>query len=369
MATGLVFKERYLWHDTGTAPQMMPPGPFAEPGTHAESAATKRRFHSLLQVSGLAEKLVRVAVEPVTEEDVLRAHTRRHLEMLRAVDPVGWAYVGEETAMGPSSYEIILLSAGGTLAALRAVMRGEVDNAYALVRPPGHHAEPETAMGYCFIGNIPVALRHLQARDGLGRVAVVDWDVHHGNGTETIHCEDPDVLTISVHQDNLYPPGRGALADIGRGRGEGFNLNIPLPAGSGNGAYEAAFDRVVLPALYAYKPEMIVVASGLDASAFDPLARQMVSSGGFRRMTAKLMTAAADLCGGRLAMSHEGGYSETYVAFCGHAVVEALSGIRTAVEDPALEQVEAWGGQALQPHQDAAIRQAEGLVAMLRRRA
>ncbi len=368
MATGFVFKERYLWHDTGTAHQMLPPGRFTEPGQQGESPATKRRFLNLMQVSGLHDRLTPLTVEPVDETDILRCHTRDHLERLRAVEPIAWRYVGHEAPMGPFSYEIMKLSAGGTLAALRAVMEGRVRNAYALVRPPGHHAEPDAAMGFCFIGNIPIAIRHLQATAGLGRVAVVDWDVHHGNGTEAIFLEDPSVLTISLHQDNLYPVGRGALSETGRGAGEGFNLNIPLPAGSGNGAYLAAMERVVVPALGAFRPEMIVVASGLDASAFDPLARQMVSSGGYRRMTEMLMAAADTLCGGRIAMSHEGGYSEGYVPFCGHAIVETLAGIRTEVEDPLLEEVESWGGQALQPHQDEAIRAAEALVDWLRAR-
>jgi acetoin utilization deacetylase AcuC-like enzyme len=369
MATGFVFKERYLWHDTGTAHQMLPPGRWTEPGVQAESPATKRRFLNLMQVTGLHEKLTPLAVEPVEDDDILRCHTRAHLERLAAVDPVGWQYVGQEAPMGPFSLEIIRLSAGGTLAALSAVASGAVRNAYALVRPPGHHAEPETAMGFCFIGNIPIAIRHLQAKAGLGRVAVVDWDVHHGNGTEAILYEDPSVLTISLHQDDLYPVGRGALADTGRGPGEGFNLNVPLPAGSGNGAYVAAMERVVVPALEAFRPDLVVVASGLDASAFDPLARQMVTSTGYRRMTRILLDAADALCGGRVAMSHEGGYSEGYVPFCGHAIVETMAGVTTDLVDPCLVEADRWGGQALQPHQDEAIRRAEGLVARLRDRA
>lgn len=368
MATGFVFKERYLWHDTGTAHQMLPPGRFTEPGRQAESPATKRRMLNLMHVSGLVDHLVPLAVEPVADDDILRVHTRDHLERLAAVEPVAWRYIGHEAPMGPFSFEIARLSAGGTLAALRAVVAGEVANAYALVRPPGHHAEPDAAMGFCFLGNIAVAIRHLQARAGLGRVAVVDWDVHHGNGTEAIFYDDPSVLTISLHQDDLYPVGKGALRDNGAGRGEGFNINVPLPAGSGNGAYLAAMARVVLPALEAFRPELIVVACGLDASAFDPLARQMVSSGGYRKMTEMLMGAAEALCGGRVAMSHEGGYSEAYVPFCGHAVVEALAGVETEVVDPLLEEVESWGGQDLQPHQDTAIGEAEGLVARLRER-
>ena len=156
------------------------------------------------------------------------------------------------------------------MAAVESVMKGATDNAYALVRPPGHHAEPNRGRGYCIFGNIAVAVKYALAKLGVSRVAVVDWDVHHGNGTQLAFYENPDVLTISIHQDNLYPTASGAMEDNGAGRGAGFNLNLPMPPGSGVGAYLAAFERVVVPALRKFKPELIVVASGLDANAYDP---------------------------------------------------------------------------------------------------
>ncbi len=186
--------------------------------------------------------------------------------------------------------------------------------------------------------------------------------MHHGNGTESAFYDDPSVLAISIHQDNLYPIGRGAVADNGSGDGEGFNINIPLPPGSGTGAYEAAFDRVVLPALQAFRPDMIVVTSGFDGAGFDPLGRMMLNSECYRRLARRLAGAAAELCGGRLVMTHEGGYSEGYVPFCGHAVIETLAGVRTEVVDPLTDHIDEWGWQALQPHQDAMIAKAEGLV-------
>ena len=152
-------------------------------------------------------------------------------------------------------------------------------------------------------------------------MAVVDWDVHHGNGTETAFYDDPNVLTISLHQDNWYPPERGLVSDIGTGDGEGFAINVPLPPGTGMGAHESAFDRIVVPALEGFKPEMIFVASGFDGSAFDPLGRMMMHSKGYARLTQKLMAAADNLCDGRLVMAHEGGYSPSYVPFCGLAVL------------------------------------------------
>lgn len=365
MTTGYVFHEHYLWHDTGNSAQMMPPDRFVEPGHHVEAPATKRRLNSLVQVSGLGRHLVAIEPEPVSVEDLARVHTRRHIDHIQELSRVGGVYAGPQAPIGRGSYEIALLSAGGTWAAMAAVISGRVDNAYALVRPPGHHAEPDSAMGYCLFGNAPIAIRRLQAERMLGRVAVVDWDVHHGNGTESSFYEDASVLTISIHQDNLYPVGRGAVADIGRGTGEGFNLNIPLPPGSGTGAYEAAFDRVVLPALEAFGPDMIVVTSGFDGAGFDPLGRMMLNSECYRRLARRLTAAAAELCNGRLMMTHEGGYSEGYVPFCGHAVLETLAGVRTEVTDPLSDDIDEWGWQALQPHQDQMIAKAEKLVPYL----
>ena len=191
--------------------------------------------------------------------------------------------------------------------ALEAVLCGSVQNACALIRPPGHHAVAGLGMGFCLFGNAVVAIRHGRAMYGLGRVAVVDWDVHHGNGTQAAFYDDPGTLTISLHGDRLYPAYSGSLAERGTGPGLGYNLNVPLPPGSGDGAYLEAMRRVVLPALHRFKPDLIVVACGFDASAADPLGRMMVTSDGYRQMTALVMVAAEALCGGRLMMTHEGG--------------------------------------------------------------
>ena len=205
-------------------------------------------------------------------------------------------------------------------------------------------------------------MRHAQRVHALDRIAVVDWDVHHGNGTETAFIDDPSVLTISIHQDHCYPIDAGQLGVTGTGRAAGRNLNIPLPPGSGHGAYLAAFERVVLPALERFRPQLIVVASGLDASAMDPLGRMLCTSETYRAMAAKIVGAADSLCGGRLVATHEGGYSNAYVPFCGLAVIEEFAGIRTAVIDPYADELMHMGGQNLQPHQAAAIDAAAALV-------
>jgi acetoin utilization deacetylase AcuC-like enzyme len=196
---------------------------------------------------------------------------------------------------------------------------------------------------------------------GVERVAIVDWDVHHGNGTEDAFYEDPTVLTISVHEEELFPSGRGHIEHHGAGLGEGANVNVPLPDGSGHGAYMAAMERVVVPALWRFDPDLVIVASGLDASAFDPLGRQLLHSESYRRMTEMLLEVAADRCDGRLLAIHEGGYSEAYVPFCGVAVLEALLRER-CVEDPFLESLASRPGQVLRPDQDAAVQRAAELV-------
>lgn len=362
MATGFVFHELYLWHNTSNWAQVFPPGLTIQPGEHAENPETKRRIRNLLEVSGLLDHLIPIKPRAATEAEILRFHTPAHLEKIRSMSGSGGGDAGQLTPMGTGSYEIGLLAAGGTMAAMDAVLAGKVRNAYALVRPPGHHATHDTAMGFCLFGNVAIAIMNAQAVHGVGRVATLDWDVHHGNGTQAAFYDNPDVLTVSIHQDNLFPAASGGLAERGTGKGEGYNLNIPLPPGCGDGAYIEAFQRVVIPALARYRPEMIVIPSGFDASGVDPLGRMMVTSEGYRAMTRMLMEAADRLCGGRLVMSHEGGYSATYAPYCGLAVLEEMSGIRTHVEDPWAPLMAEWGQQSLQPHESAAIDAAAGLL-------
>jgi acetoin utilization deacetylase AcuC-like enzyme len=269
------------------------------------------------------------------------------------------------TPFGAGSYEIACLAAGGTIAATEAVLAGEVDNAYALVRPPGHHARPETGMGYCLFSNVCVAIEHVRAVHGVERVAIVDYDVHHGNGAQAIYWDDPDVLTISLHQDRLFPQDSGMVEEVGGAGAEGACINVPLPAGCGNGAYLAAVDRVVAPALRAFAPELIMVSSGFDPSAVDPLGCMSVTAAGFRGIAERLVALATELCDGRLVCSHEGGYSPVHAPFCGLAVLEALSGRATGVEDPFDAGFANSPAHPLTPWQDERIAQAEEVARLL----
>jgi acetoin utilization deacetylase AcuC-like enzyme len=354
-----------MWHDTGTGAWVMPAGLTVEPFSHIESADSKRRFRNVLEVSGLLDHLVQLKPRPATEDEILRLHTPEYVERIKKMSSEMGGEAGEETPFGRGSYEIALLAAGGCTTAVDAVLDGNVDNAYALVRPPGHHAERDRGRGFCIFGNIALAAMHARKVRGLSKVAIVDWDVHHGNGTEHTFYTDPTVLTISIHQDNNYPPDSGAVTDIGSGAGEGYNINVPLPPGSGVGAYVATFEQVVTPALRAYRPELILVASGLDASAMDPLASMMMTSDGYRTLTRTVLSAAREVCGGRVVACHEGGYSPAYVPYCGLAVLEEMAGIRTELADPLLDLLAAFGGQEIQPHQEAVVREAAKLAAGL----
>ena len=363
-STGFVWHERYLWHDSrsGAGPLPSWASPWIEPEPNAESPASKRRLLNLLAVSGLLDRLVPLAPRSATVDEVCRYHTRSYVDRIATLSSDTGGDGGTIAPFGAFSYEIALLSAGGVITAVDAVLDGTVRNAYALVRPPGHHALPDEGMGFCIFGNIAIATHHARQARGLHRVAVVDWDVHHGNGTQTAFYGDPSVLTISLHQDGVFPLDQGTIAENGTGPGAGYNINVPLPAGSGPGAYRAALDRVVLPALRRFGPELVIVACGYDASTFDPLARQMLHSDSFRELTAAMVAVADELCGGRLVMVHEGGYATFYVPFCGLAVVETLCGIRTEVTDPFLELASGIPGQDLQPHQIPPIEAAAELA-------
>lgn len=341
--TAFYCDELCFWHSAGMHALTLPVGGWVQPPAatgFAESPETKRRLKSLLDVSGLSRELKQCSAAPASEEDLLRVHPGTYLQRFKALSDAGGGELGLQAPIGPGTYEIAKLSAGLAIAAVDAVMRGEVDNAYSLSRPPGHHCLADQAMGFCFLANIPIAIEAAKARHGLGRVAVIDWDVHHGNGTQSIYETRSDVLTISLHQEHCYPPGYSGIEDRGRDDGLGYNLNIPLPAGSGHDAYLQAMRQIVLPALERFAPELIVVACGYDANAVDPLARMLLHSDSFRAMTTLLLDAAHKHCNGRLVLVHEGGYAEAYVPFCGLATIEALVGLRTEVQDPMLAFIE-----------------------------
>lgn len=337
LRTGFWWDERCFWHSGGNYAFLAPVGGLIQPlaaGGLPESPETKRRLKNLLEVTGLIRELAVSSAPAASEEELLRVHPRDYLSEFKRLSDAGGGELGERTPFGRGGYELAALSAGLAIAALRGVLSGEQANAYALSRPPGHHCLPAKPMGFCLLANIAIAIEAALAEKRAGRLAVVDWDVHHGNGTEAIFYERSDVLTISLHQENNYPRDSGAIGARGSGKGEGYNINVPLPPGAGHAAYIHAFERIVLPALSRYHPDAIVVACGYDASGVDPLSRMLATSETFAAMTHMAKAAADDLCGGRLLLVHEGGYSEAHVPFCGHAVIATLANSSIAAADP-----------------------------------
>ena len=337
--TGFFWDERCFWHAGGNYAGMLPVGGLVQPldGGLPENPETKRRLKNLIEVTGLARELEMRGADPASRADLERVHPMAYLDEFKRLSDAGGGELGRRTPFGPGGYEIAALSAGLAKAALFSVLKGDLANAYALSRPPGHHCLPDYPNGFCLLANIAIAIEAAKAEGLAQRVAVLDWDVHHGNGTEAIFYDRDDVLTVSLHQDRNYPMDSGAAEDRGRGAGEGLNLNIPLPPGTGHKGYLAAMERLALPAIRAFRPDVLIIACGYDAAANDPLGRMLAMAETFAEMTAQVMALADEVCEGRLVMVHEGGYSETYVPFCGHAVLQRMAGSSIEAPDPFAE--------------------------------
>lgn len=341
-----------------------------QPSKHFEEPETKRRFHNLLSACGYLDKMTKISPRYATEEEIAMFHTPDYITRVKEVSARGGGDLGFQAVSGPGSFEIASLAVGGCFSAVDAMLDPKsatpVRHAYALVRPPGHHAESNRGMGYCIFNNNALAVRYAQKQYGVKRAVLLDWDVHHGNGCQECFYKDKDVLYISIHQRKNYPSDTGEIEENGEGEGEGFNINIPLPPGSGKGAYNEAFLRVIMPAIEAFAPEMIFVSCGFDAAFFDPLASMMLGSPDFRYFTNLVKSYADAKCDGKLFVVHEGGYSKEAVPFCGLAVLEEMTGIDSGVTDPFGSEVAGLGEQELQPHQCARVKECEALVVKLK---
>ena len=337
MSTGFFWDEKTFWHAGGNYAMTLPLGGLVQPmaaGGLPESPETKRRFKNLIDVTGLSNDLSMRSAAPATREELLRVHPARYLDKFKATSDAGGGELGHHVPFASGGYEIAALSAGLATQAVRDVLSGDLTNAYSLSRPPGHHCEPDKPMGFCLLANIAIAVEAAFAEARAKRIVILDWDVHHGNGSEACFYDRDDVLTISLHQEGNYPLDSGHLSDRGTGAGEGFNLNLPLPAGLGHEGYLHAIDRVVVPQIKAFDPDLIIVACGYDCAAPDPLASMQAMAATFRAMTQRMKTTAEAVCDGKLVIVHEGGYSEVYVPFCGHAVLEEMSGSDIHAPDP-----------------------------------
>ena len=289
--TGVVIDRRYMDHDMGAY--------------HVESPARIEVLARMLEEDPPVPFRA-IPPRPATDEELAWVHEKGYIDLIRSTAGKTVPMDGDTTA-GPRTWQTALLAAGGLLEAVDRIMDGSVRNALALVRPPGHHAEASRAMGFCFFNNAAIAAEHLVRRHGAKRVLVVDWDLHHGNGTEHAFYERRDVMYFSTHQAPLYP-GTGAARFFGHGEGYGYNLNVPLLAGKGDADFLHVFERILAPVAAQFEPDFILSSAGFDIAAGDPLGGMEVTPAGFGRMTASLMAMAERTASGRLALVLEGGY-------------------------------------------------------------
>jgi acetoin utilization deacetylase AcuC-like enzyme len=274
-------------------------------------------------IAARAGELRPMAARAAEDEELLLAHGPAHLQQVRDAVDHGRGQLDADTYVCAESLAVARLAAGSAADLACAVARGELAAGFAAVRPPGHHAEPDRPMGFCLFNNIAVAARALQRSERLDRILIVDWDVHHGNGTQARFEEDPSVLFFSTHQFPYYP-GTGAAGERGRGRGEGETVNVPLPAASGDAEYVGAFQRLLVPVALRFRPEMIIVSAGFDAHREDPLASMEVSEAGFRGLAGIVRSLADELCGGRMVCVLEGGYAEASLREGTRALLDVL---------------------------------------------
>ena len=264
-----------------------------------------------------------VAPREATTEQLARVHSREHIHRMSETTGKS-SQIDPDTYTSPESHEVALLAAGAAVDAVERVMGGSHKAAVAMVRPPGHHAERDRAMGFCLYNNVAVAAAHARAQ-GAAKVAIVDYDVHHGNGTQHIFETDPHVLYISTHQFPYYP-GTGAADEVGREAGKGFTVNVPLEVGAVDEDYQLAFSTIVLPVLRQFEPDLIIVSAGFDAHEHDPLAGMRLSTAAFAAMTLELRAVAEECCRGRILSVIEGGYDLQALSASLDAIIEAHAG-------------------------------------------
>ncbi|MBI2963938.1 MAG: histone deacetylase [Deltaproteobacteria bacterium] len=310
MRTGIVTDESFLAHDTGER--------------HPERADRLRAIGQVLDSGAAVDRLV-VPARAATAAEIARVHAVEHVERVAATARLSRFAFDADTPACARSFEAARRAVGGLLALVDAVMDGRAANGFAFVRPPGHHAERDRAMGFCLFNNVALAAAHLRAVHGLERVLIVDWDVHHGNGTQHAFYRDPSVLFVSSHQYPFYP-GTGSAIEVGRGEGEGFTLNLPFPAGYGDAQYVEAFLRIVEPVARQFAPQFILVSAGFDAHRRDPLAGMEVTEQGFASLARLLLRTAREVCGGRLVAVLEGGYDLEALRRSVAAVLGEMSG-------------------------------------------
>jgi len=311
VSVGLVYHPIYLEHNTGL---------------HCEAASRLTITMSHLKNVGTMDKLVPIKPQAATIEQIARVHSPSYISGIESFVRRGGGYLDDgDTVASPASYEAAIYAAGGVIAAVDAVMSNKVTYAFALLRPPGHHAVRDAAMGFCIFNNVAIAARDAISKHNLERVLIVDFDVHHGNGTQDAFYSESSVLYFSTHQYPFYP-GSGGVDEVGSGEGEGYTVNVPMPGGCGDTEYMRAFEDVLVPVVKRYKPQLILVSAGYDAHWADSISSMQVTTTGYAKMAAILKGLADDLCRSRLVFALEGGYNFEALAESVDATINVLLG-------------------------------------------
>ena len=329
--TGIVKDERYLRHETAAF--------------HPESPARLQSIYAMLGETGMSEKLRFIEPTPATHEEIGMVHQQSYIDFVATTAGKGHSYLDPDTETSPESYETARLAAGGVRNAVASVIEGQTANAFAFVRPPGHHAEADRAAGFCIFNNIAIGAMHAIEHHGMQRVLIVDWDLHHGNGTQHSFYDDPRVLYFSTHQYPFYP-GSGSVSEIGRGKGLGYTINVPLQVGPGDAEFLKIFKTILVPVALEYKPDLVMLSAGFDIYYKDPLGGMRVTPGGFANLMRVLLDIADECCDGKLVAVLEGGYD--------------LKGLRQSTEKVLQEM----GGETRQSpeHLDGVVEQAEPYI-------
>ncbi len=311
LPTGFVFHVDYLKHDSGQ--------------NHPESAERLSSLLVHLEKKELILSLKKIQPYPAAVEWLEVVHDPRYIKMVERICKDGGGMLDPDTHVGSESYQVALLAAGGVMSAVDAVMNKKIKNAFCAIRPPGHHAERDKAKGFCIFNNVAIGARYVQKKFGLKKVLIVDWDVHHGNGTQNIFLDDPSVFYFSIHQFPYYP-GSGSENETGEGEGGGFTFNMPMFAGSGDLEYIEAFQNILYPVALKFSPEFIFISAGFDAHKEDPLAGINISEAGYKKMTQVITKLASECCEGRLVSVLEGGYNFRSLSVSVEKHIRALMG-------------------------------------------
>jgi acetoin utilization deacetylase AcuC-like enzyme len=322
--TGIVKDQRYLEH-------VMDMG-------HPESPERLKAIYQMLEEKEMKNLVESVTPRAATREELEMNHTSKYIDLIASTAGKPYYRLDMDTSTCAKSYEAALFAAGGLLELIKAVMEGKVHNGFAMVRPPGHHAERDRAMGFCLFNNVAIGAYYALKNFSLEKILIVDWDVHHGNGTQNSFYEDPRVLYFSTHRYGFFYPGTGAATEVGKGKGEGFNVNVPISTGGSDADYGILFERILKPIALEYQPQLILISAGFDTHHDDPLGGMEVTEVGFARMTQILMEIANTTAQGRLAISLEGGYDVKGQSRSVKAVLKELAQVSSLDKKEILEK-------------------------------